>query len=112
MKTKNKNYLPLLLFISVSTLLIVEAEVVKWRYPGLSGRGLDPYNWMGQTSGQPHVPGPNDDVVLGGAETFTYGAQILVPLEVSVFFLFRFRIIFFVIFFLILGSHFYFFVLE
>ena len=60
------------------------AEQVRWRYPGLNGLWLDPHNWMGQSSGVPHVPGPTDDVVLSDF-SFEYGAFYTVILEVFLF---------------------------
>ena len=64
--------------------MIARAEQVRWRYPGLSGLWLDPHNWMGQSSGVPHVPGPTDDVVLSDF-SFEYGAFYTVTLEVFIF---------------------------
>lgn len=61
--------------------VIAQAEQVRWRYPGLSGLWLDPHNWMGQSSGVPHVPGPTDDVVLSDF-SFEYGTFYTVTLEV------------------------------
>jgi len=60
---------------------VAQAEQVRWRYPGLNGLWLDPHNWMGQTSGVPHVPGPTDDVVLSDF-SYAYGPAYIITLEV------------------------------
>ena len=62
----------------------VQAEQMRWRYPGKSGLWLDPHNWIGQSSGLPGVPGPSDDVVLSDW-SFEYGPVYTVTLEVKIF---------------------------
>ena len=59
----------------------VNGETMRWRYPGVSGRWLDPHNWIGSTSKLPRVPGPNDDVILSDYN-IVYGSQYVVTLEV------------------------------
>jgi len=61
----------------------VQAEQMRWRYPGKSGLWLDPHNWIGQSSGLPRVPGPSDDVVLSDW-SFEYGPVYTVTLEVKI----------------------------
>src|SRR5688500_3063954 len=46
-------------------LLLVNAETIRWRFPGVNGNWMQASNWK-SASGQYRVPTQNDDVIIGG----------------------------------------------